>query len=180
MSSTFSLRSVIMAEMSGTLVRCVGALIYDPAGRLLLIRRANPPGRWRWSLPGGRVEPGESDARAVIREVAEETGLAVTAGRLVGVVRRKGPRPAPGPGPANDSGRQQARSGVTFDIYDYECQVVGGEPAAGSDASGLRWVDAAAFAALDGAGALVEQLAETLRGWQALPRTPDQPPHPHR
>jgi ADP-ribose pyrophosphatase YjhB (NUDIX family) len=131
-------------------VRCVGALIYRADGRLLLIRRANPPGRGRWSLPGGRVEAGESDAVAVIREVAEETGLIVTAHELVGSVKRPGP-------------------GVTFDIHDYRCAVVGGDPAAGSDASGLRWVDAAEFGALDGAGALSDLLADTLRDWHAGP-----------
>ena len=132
-------------------VRCVGALIHRQDGRLLLIRRANPPGRGRWSLPGGRVEPGESDDVAVIREVAEETGLIVTAHELVGSVKRPG-------------------AGVIFDIHDYRCAVVGGDPAAGSDASGLRWVDAAEFAALDGAGALSDLLADTLREWAAGPR----------
>ena len=131
-------------------VRCVGALIYRPGGRLLLIRRANPPGRGRWSLPGGRVEPGESDAAAVIREVAEETGLVVTAHECVGSVERAG-------------------SEVIFDIHDYRCAVVGGDPAAGSDASGLRWVDDAEFAALDGADALSDRLADTLRDWHAWP-----------
>ena len=57
------------------LVPCVGALAYDAEGRLLLIRRRNEPGRGLWSVPGGRVEPGESDAEAVVREMAEETGL---------------------------------------------------------------------------------------------------------
>ncbi|HEX3780443.1 MAG TPA: NUDIX domain-containing protein [Pseudonocardiaceae bacterium] len=148
--------------MAETVVRCVGALVHAADGRLLLIRRANPPGRWRWSLPGGRVEPGETDAQAVIREVAEETGLRVAAGRLVGSVRRPGPGRRPASGVSTGPG-------VMFDIYDYECAVLGGAPAAGSDASGLRWVDAAAFAALDGCGALVDLLADTLRGWQALP-----------
>jgi ADP-ribose pyrophosphatase YjhB (NUDIX family) len=131
-------------------VRCVGALIYRGDGRLLLIRRANAPGRGRWSLPGGRVEPGESDDAAVIREVIEETGLIVTAHERFGSVKRQGP-------------------GVTFDIHDYRCVVVGGDPVAGSDASGLRWVDAAEFAALDGAGALSDLLADTLRDWHAWP-----------
>lgn len=134
-------------------VRCVGALIYRPDGRLLLIRRAKAPGRGRWSLPGGRVEPGETDAAAVIREVAEETGLVVTAHELVGSVKRPGP-------------------GVIFDIHDYRCAVIGGEPAAASDASGLRWVDAAEFAAADGAGALSDLLADTLRDWGAGPGQP--------
>jgi 8-oxo-dGTP diphosphatase len=162
--------------MSEMVVRCVGALIYAADGRLLLIRRANPPGRWRWSLPGGRVESGETDEQAVIREVAEETGLTVTTGRLVGTVHRPGPRIGPGPRPGkdsgDDSGGQRPERTVTFAIYDYECQVVGGAPAAGSDASGLCWVDAAALDALDGCGALVDLLAETLRGWQALPERP--------
>lgn len=46
-------------------------------GRLLLIRRAREPGRGRYSLPGGRVEFGESLEHAVHREVAEETGLTI-------------------------------------------------------------------------------------------------------
>ncbi len=69
------------------------------AGRVLLIRRAHAPLAGLWTFPGGHVEPGESVADALLREVLEETGLAVTltgeplvheiilrddAGRLVG------------------------------------------------------------------------------------------------
>ena len=67
-----------------TTIRCVGGIVHDAQGRLLLIKRANEPGRGRWSLPGGRVEPGETDAEAVVREVREETGLEVTPGPLAG------------------------------------------------------------------------------------------------
>ncbi len=45
-------------------------------GRVLLVRRGHPPLLHEWSLPGGRIEAGESPATAAIRELAEETGLA--------------------------------------------------------------------------------------------------------
>lgn len=44
---------------------------------VLLVRRAHAPAKGRYSLPGGRVEFGESLAQALIREVAEETGLSI-------------------------------------------------------------------------------------------------------
>src|SRR3954469_13983254 len=99
----------------GMRVRCVGAIVHDAGGRLLVSRRGHPPGEGLWSLPGGRVEAGESDAAAVAREVAEETGLRVDAGRLVGRVERPG------------------ASGVTYDIYDYAATVTGGTLVAGDD-----------------------------------------------
>jgi 8-oxo-dGTP diphosphatase len=123
-------------------VACVGGLAYADDGRILLVRRRNDPGSGLWSVPGGRVEPGETDTQAVIREMAEETGLVVEPGPLVGRVRR---------------GR--------YDIADYRCAVVGGTLRAGDDASDARWCDAAALADLP----LVPQLLETLRSWDALP-----------
>ena len=71
-------------------VPCVGALVHDDDGRLLVVRRGREPGRGLWSVPGGRVEPGESDTVAVEREVLEETGLHVTVGIRVGTVVRDG------------------------------------------------------------------------------------------
>jgi 8-oxo-dGTP diphosphatase len=127
----------------GEHIPCVGALTYDSDGRLLLIRRGNDPGRGLWSLPGGRVEPGEDDAAALVREMAEETGLVVRPGPLVGRVQR---------GP--------------YSIADYRCTIVGGELRAGDDALDARWCDAVALAALP----LVRQLLETLTEWDALPR----------
>ncbi|MHA6620076.1 NUDIX hydrolase [Pseudonocardia sp. DLS-67] len=124
-------------------VPCVGGVAYDESGRLLLVQRANEPGRGLWSLPGGRVEPGEDDAAALVREMAEETGLVIQPGDLVGRVRR---------GP--------------YDIADYRCRVVGGSLVAGDDALDARWCDTAALRELP----LVPLLVETLRGWNALPR----------
>src|SRR4051812_45185259 len=56
-------------------VACVGAVVTDGHGRLLVVRRANDPSAGLWSVPGGKVEPGEDDAAAVVREAYEETGL---------------------------------------------------------------------------------------------------------
>ena len=123
-------------------VRCVGALAYDQ-GRLLLILRGHEPGTGLWSVPGGRVERGETDSQALVREMAEETGLTVEPGPLVGRVLR---------GP--------------YAIADYHCTVMGGTLQAGDDARDARFVDRAAFTALP----LVDGLLVTLGAWGALPR----------
>ena len=64
-------------------IRCgAAAFIRDGDGRILLTRRAD---NGRWCLPGRHVDPGESVAEACVREVLEETGLAVEVTRLIGV-----------------------------------------------------------------------------------------------
>lgn len=131
--------------------RCVGAVVTDEAGRLLVIRRGRPPGEGLWSLPGGRVEPGEQDAAAVVRELYEETGLAVRVGALVGTVER------PGPG------------GVVYEIHDYAATAVGGTLRAGDDAADARWVTPEQLRALPCTSGLVDILVE----WRVLPRGED-------
>lgn len=127
-------------------VPCVGAVVVDAAGQLLLVRRANAPGAGLWSVPGGRVEAGEDDAAAVVREVAEETGLAVAVGALVGTVARDGP------------------GGVTYLIHDYRCTVTGGALRAGDDATEAVWAGGAALEALP----TVPGLLETLEEWGVI------------
>lgn len=127
-------------------VPCVGAIVKDEAGRLLLIQRGHEPETGRWSLPGGRIEPGESDPQAVVRETREETGLQVTCGALVGSVERPGLR------------------GAVLDIRDYSATVTGGTLTAGDDAADARWVSPADLAGLP----LTSGLAETLTAWGVL------------
>ena len=129
--------------MTTIVIPCVGAVIKDRSGRLLLIRRGHEPGKGQWSIPGGRVEAGESDAEALAREIREETGLVVTIGRLIGSVRR----------PAGD--------GREFDIRDYAATVTGGALVPGDDADDAAW---AGQAELDGLP-LTSGLLETLRSW---------------
>ncbi|MGI8776882.1 MAG: NUDIX hydrolase [Acidimicrobiales bacterium] len=69
---------------------CVGAIAVAE-GRLLLIRRGHGPAAGVWSVPGGRVEAGETLAESVLRELTEETALEGVCDGLVGWVERMGP-----------------------------------------------------------------------------------------
>ena len=62
---------------------CVSAVVVED-GRLLLVRRGRGAAAGEWALPGGRIERGETIAEAVVREVAEETGLQGVCGEFVG------------------------------------------------------------------------------------------------
>ena len=114
---------------------CVGAVVIDQ-GRLLLIRRGRGPARGLWSVPGGRVEWGESLAAAVEREVAEETGLTVSCGDLVGWVELIG-------------------DDHHYVVVDFRARLVGepGPLRAGDDADDAAWVpldDLASVPLVDG------------------------------
>lgn len=127
-------------------IPCVGAVVFDDRGRLLLVKRANPPAQGLWSLPGGRVEPGESAEEGVVREVAEETGLRVQVEREVGTVERAAP------------------SGDTYVIRDFLCAGTG-RIAAGDDAADARFFEPRELPDLPTS----EGLLEALRSWNLLP-----------
>lgn len=116
--------------MTGTRPEIAVGAVAVADGRLLMVRRGRGVATGRWSLPGGRVEGGESLAEALVREVAEETGLAVRVEGLCGIAER----------------RFDAHA---FVILNYWCAVTGGTLQAGDDASEARWADAAALGALD-------------------------------
>jgi 8-oxo-dGTP pyrophosphatase MutT (NUDIX family) len=58
------------------------AVVRDPGGRVLLARRIDTG---NWELPGGAIEPGETATGATVREVLEETGVAIAVSGLAGV-----------------------------------------------------------------------------------------------
>ena len=62
----------------------VGVMVVED-GQLLLVQRAIPPAKGRWSLPAGYADVGESPPATAVREVLEETGLQVEITRLVDV-----------------------------------------------------------------------------------------------
>ncbi len=119
---------------------CVGAVVVS-GGALLLIRRGRGVGVGGWSIPGGRVEYGETLAAAVCRELLEETGLEGVAGDVIGWVERIG-------------------SDHHFVIVDYKVEVADVAAArAGDDATDVAWVPIGSVATHPG---LVTGLAEFL------------------
>jgi 8-oxo-dGTP diphosphatase len=128
--------------VSRSVILCVGAVVFDARGRLLMIQRGHDPGAGLWSIPGGRVEPGETDEQALVREMLEETNLQVKVGKLIGRVQREG------------------LGGAVVDIGDYAATVTGGTLRPGDDAADARWVAASGLARLEVAEGLIEALTE--------------------
>lgn len=90
-------------------------------GAILLVQRGHEPQLGRWSVPGGRVEPGETFAEAAAREAYEETGLEVRIGaELWDLTITDGDR--------------------TFEVHDFAATVTGGSLRAGDDAADVRWI----------------------------------------
>jgi len=90
---------------------------------VLLIRRGTPPRQGEWSLPGGRIEPGERAVDAALRELREETGVEAEITGLIDVVDGLFP----------EAGRH-------YVLIDYAARWLSGEPVAGDDAAEARFV----------------------------------------
>jgi ADP-ribose pyrophosphatase YjhB (NUDIX family) len=126
-------------------IPCAAGIVTNPVGDLLLVRRGRSPALGLWSLPGGRVEDGESWDAAALREVEEETGIRAEIGGFAGVVER-------------DSG-----SATTYVIADFR-MTGDGTPRPGDDAADARW-----FRPDDVLGLTTSPgLVEALRGWGDL------------
>ena len=120
---------------------CAGAVVRDGDGRLLLVRRRHAPSIGLWSLPGGRVEPGETPVQAAAREVLEETGLQVEVGELLASVH------------IGD-----------YLVHDFAAVVVGGTLRAGDDATDARWCSFEEAELLPLTPGLLDELSRMLGG----------------
>jgi len=85
-----------------------------------LIKRGAPPRQGQWSIPGGRIEPGETAAAAALRELREETGVDAELLGLVDVVDYISPD-------------------LHYVLVDYAARWLSGEPTAGDDAAAARF-----------------------------------------
>ena len=124
------------------------AVIRD--GRLLAARRTGPPElAGGWELPGGKVEPGESEADALVRELQEELGVTVEAGPPVGELW------------------PMARG---YRLRVLRAVLVDGEPQPLEDHDAVRWLEPGEWWSvlwLDADRAVVELLETTAREWPA-------------
>lgn len=121
----------------------VAGLITDDDGRLLACRR--PPHKHLgglWEFPGGKVEPGETHAAALVRELQEELGVTVETGAVLAPV-------------IHDYGRGPIR------LIPLLCRIVQGKPHP-HEHSELRWCSAGELRTLDLAAADLPVLAEWL------------------
>ncbi|GGI48489.1 ADP-ribose pyrophosphatase YjhB (NUDIX family) [Agromyces flavus] len=131
-------------------VAAASAVIVDDAGRVLLVKRGRSPQRGRWSVPGGRVEPGESLEATAARETREETGLEVEVGRELWTVR------------------VPAGEGREFEVHDFAARVTGGVLGHGDDADDARWVGVDELHAMP----LTTHLVDHLRRAGIVPELP--------
>jgi mutator protein MutT len=119
----------------------VGAIV-TYAEQILLVRRGRGSGQGSWSIPGGRVELGETVAEAVVRELFEETGLEGVCGRFVGWA-------------------EILDEHLHAVILDFEVDLLDvSDPVAGDDAAEARWVPLGDVAGMDVVPGMVEFLAE--------------------
>ena len=127
----------------------VSAVVTAPASEqerarnLVLVRRGTQPLLGEWSLPGGAVELGETIEQAIVREVREETGLAVLPQKIVHVMDRMH---------RDAEGRVQYH----YVLINFLCHVDNGTLCAGSDAAEVCWAD---FAGLEPYAIAPETLA---------------------
>ena len=128
-----------MVQVSWTIPIPAVGIVCLRGDEVLLIRRGTPPRQGEWSLPGGRIEPGERAIDAALRELREETGVEAEITGLIDVVDGVFPE-----------------AGSHYVLIDYAARWLSGEPLAGDDALEAR------FVALDAVEALIDW-SETLR-----------------
>ncbi len=122
---------------------CVGVICFR-GDDVLLIQRGTAPRKGEWSIPGGRIEAGESEAQAALRELYEETGVRAALGPKVEVILAE-------------------FDGYHYRLHDYAAEWISGEPCAGDDAAKAEFTAPDKISAL-GMWPKTEAVIKTARG----------------
>ncbi len=112
----------------------VGAVVFHQ-NQILLIKRGQPPNVNQWTIPGGRIEMGETLQQAAEREILEETGIIIKAGDPVfafDLIQH------------DDDNQDQ----LHYVIIDLAAKYLSGKPVANDDATEARWVSASELSEL--------------------------------
>ena len=125
-------------------------VLFDAAGRVLLIRRKHPPFQGAYALPGGFVDVGETVEAACRRELAEETGLEAGPLSLIGVY--------------SDPARDPRGHTVSVAFLATPKTAAAAQPVAGDDAAAAEWVADWHGLAIAFDHAQILEQAERLRG----------------
>lgn len=132
----------------------VGVAVFDTAGRILLVKRGNPPRAGQWGLPGGLVDLGERLADAARREVAEECAIEIDLGGIIGTFE-----------PIEHDAEGQIE--YHYVVVDFWARYRTGTAQAHDDAAALAWV---AMSELDGYALNADSagvVADAYQAWSA-------------
>ena len=133
----------------------VGVVCIRGYDEVLLIRRGKPPRAGGWSLPGGRLEWGETLACAALRELVEETGVTARLTGLIAVVD--------GLFEPDEQGTPTAH----YVLVDYAARWISGDPVAGDDALDARFFHRGELAGLGLWSETLRIIEQGFDGWGA-------------
>jgi 8-oxo-dGTP diphosphatase len=127
----------------------VGAVVFKDE-RVLLVQRGRPPGIGQWAIPGGKVKLGETLQEAAEREIIEETGIVIKAGRPIYTC---------------DNIVRDADGTIAFHyiIVDLEADYVSGIPRPADDAEDVRWATAQDLSTLTVSASTIDLLRTNYR-----------------
>ncbi|MGC8983147.1 MAG: NUDIX hydrolase [Desulfurococcaceae archaeon] len=140
-------------------IAAVGAVLIRD-GKILLVKRRYPPGKGKWSVPGGVLEPGEKLVEAARRELLEETGLEAEPRGVLWILNNV----------VYDENRRVLYHYLIVDVL-FDPDTVRGEPKPGSDAEEVAWIDLAEAKSRTDVSRTVKRLIERIEkyGLTTLP-----------